>query len=547
MRIAKRQILVILMLIISLISLALALSASSFAKLSAVSGKVYEYDGAIDVYVDGEYRGKSFAPLSLNGLRPFAHVTFSLSVPSYVEDGDYVAIRKNSAKFNVFLDSDLIFSYFPDAKEEGRPEYGYGTTFYIPLGEDSAGKNLRLDAIEAPNVDGISLAYIEFGDPASMELRSLFWELDMIIVSYILFFMAIIAIASSFFSREKETRESLISSAFLLIIMALWLFFQSRSRQYIIHNTVLPATVSYFCIFFFPYVLYCYFLYNYPLKDKKGLKIFHFASLIFIASYLVIGVLSFIGIYGFSDALTVVTAFVLVFTASLFVYVFYLFFKKKEKVGIFLIVVSPMMISFLIEWILLLLGVNINTSITLEVLAFSTVAILFKSLSLYLLETKERAQKEAVLMLAYQDPLTGLRNRGSYEAMINQTWHGERFLDVYVIDVNNLKLINDREGHFAGNTLIKSVSDAIIRTFPYFKQLCYRTGGDEFVLFSPSGLGASPDTQVKILKEILRDEHGSDVISIGYVSIDTKKIRLKDAVAMADAEMYEDKKSGKNS
>ena len=205
-----------------------------------------------------------------------------------------------------------------------------------------------------------------------------------------------------------------------------------------------------------------------------------------------------------------------------------------------------MIVSFLIEWILLLLGININTSITLEVLACSTIAILFKSLSLYLLETKERVEKKAALALAYSDPLTGLRNRGSYDSLLSQPWHGDRFIDVFVIDVNNLKRINDTLGHSAGNDLLKRVSGAIIETFPYFKQLGYRTGGDEFVVFSPSGLSRDPDILVEKLKEKLKGEDESDVISVGYVSIDTRKISLRMAVDMADAEMYDDKKVRKN-
>ena len=547
MRDAKKYAFAVFMLLISVIALIYGLLSSSFASLPPASGRIMDYSGPISVYIDGEYQGDAMAPISRRNLRPFANLTFSLTVPDYVEAGDAVAIRKNSAKFNVFLDEELIFSYYPDAKESGRPEYGYGTTFYIPLREDASGKTLRIETVEAPAVSGISLAYVEFGDFASMEIETLLWEIEPIIVSYILTFAAFIAAVTSCFAKERETRKSLLSSAFLVFIIALWLFFQSRSRQYIVHNTVLPAMVSYFCIFFFPYALYSYFIYNYPLSDARRLKGFRYAAVAFIICFYLIGLLSHIGVYGYAEALTAVTTFVVTYLAFLFIYVSYLFFRKKERVGIFIIIVSIMIVSFLIEWILLLLGININTSITLEVLACSTIAILFKSLSLYLLETKERVEKKAALALAYSDPLTGLRNRGSYDSLLSQPWHGDRFIDVFVIDVNNLKRINDTLGHSAGNDLLKRVSGAIIETFPYFKQLGYRTGGDEFVVFSPSGLSRDPDILVEKLKEKLKGEDESDVISVGYVSIDTRKISLRMAVDMADAEMYDDKKSEKKS
>ena len=201
-----------------------------------------------------------------------------------------------------------------------------------------------------------------------------------------------------------------------------------------------------------------------------------------------------------------------------------------------------MIVSFLIEWILLILKIGLNTSVTLEVLACSTVAILFKSLSVYLLETKERAEKEAALTAVYRDPLTMLRNRSSYDSIITQPWHGERFVDVYVIDVNNLKHVNDSQGHSAGNMLLKEVAEAIIGTFPYFNQLGYRTGGDEFVVFSPSSPDRSPEILTERLKSKLSSKHGDNVVSIGYVRIDTKKVKLRDAVDLADGRMYDDKK-----
>lgn len=546
MKAAKRYVVASCIFAISLLSLIAALSVSSHAELRPVSGYIRNYDGPIRSFIDGEYVADEYTPIMRKNLRPFANLTYLFTIPDHVNDGDSVAIRLNSSKFNVYLDQTLLYSYYPEAREDGWPEYGYGTTFYIPLPDSSRGKELRIEAVVEPAISGINLAFIKFGDFASMEVETLFWEIEPLIISFSLSFMAFIAFIAFCFSKEADTRRSLLSSSSLIVILSLWLFFQSRSRQYVIENTVLSATVSNFCIFFLPYALYNYFIYNYPLREARKLKGFHFASLFFIACYYVIGVLSLMGVFGFSGCLTIATTFVLSYAAFFFLYVCYLFFAKKEKVGIFLIIISIMIVSFLIEWILLILKIGLNTSITLEVLGCAAIVMLFKSLSVYLLETKERAEKEAALTAIYRDPLTMLRNRSSYDSIIAQPWHGERFIDVYVIDVNNLKHVNDSQGHSAGNILLKKVADAIIETFPYFNQLGYRTGGDEFVLFSPSAPDRNPEILMARLKSKLSSEYGEKVVSIGYVSIDAKKVTLRDAVDMADGRMYDDKKSKKN-
>ena len=522
MKVSRISLLTALAVIISFVALILTIITSQFSCLSPVSGRAVTYEGDIRITIDGSDAGVSKAPVSLYGLKPFAQLSYSLTVPEYVIAGDTAAIRMNSAKFSVFLDGVLLYSYIPDASESGRPEYGYGTTFYIPLADDAAGKELRIDAIEAATNGGIRLAYVEFGDFASMEVETLFMEIEPVIVSFMIVFMACIAFITCFFSRETDTRRSLISSTCLLLILALWILFQSRSRQYIISNTALPASVSYFCIFFLPYSLYKYFIYNYPLSHGRRLRFFHYLSVFFIACYCIIGILSLVGVCGFMECLTPATT-------------------------LFLIITSIMIVSFLIEWILLFFGISLLTPLTLEVLAFSTLAILFRSLSLFLLETKERVEKEAILTLAYRDPLTGLRNRASYDALLRQSWHGERFLDVFVIDVNDLKVINDEKGHSEGNALLRTVAEVLLETFPYPRELGYRTGGDEFVVFSPSV--AERDTRVvcSAIKERLSVSYGKSMVSIGCVSVDTRKISLSEAVNKADMAMYADKKSEKNS
>lgn len=87
--------------------------------------------------------------------------------------------------------------------------------------------------------------------------------------------------------------------------------------------------------------------------------------------------------------------------------------------------------------------------------------------------------------LAHRDALTGFLNKGSFEEMsakLNEriAEDGECRFALAMLDVNNLKPVNDTQGHEAGDELLKRAVAAIAETFGDVPR--YRVGGDEFVV-----------------------------------------------------------------
>lgn len=92
-----------------------------------------------------------------------------------------------------------------------------------------------------------------------------------------------------------------------------------------------------------------------------------------------------------------------------------------------------------------------------------------------------------VKIMANIDGLTGVKNKNAYneeEKRINSMIKENKNLEfaVTVFDVNNLKKINDTEGHQAGDEYIKDACHLICRTFKHSP--VFRIGGDEFVVVS---------------------------------------------------------------
>ena len=98
----------------------------------------------------------------------------------------------------------------------------------------------------------------------------------------------------------------------------------------------------------------------------------------------------------------------------------------------------------------------------------------------------EVARLRQYRMLAYRDPLTGLRNRRYFDERLAEDCDRARRpegseLSLLVIDIDEFKVINDLEGHLAGDRVLIWVANFLnknIRTH----DTCCRTGGDEFMI-----------------------------------------------------------------
>jgi diguanylate cyclase (GGDEF)-like protein len=93
-----------------------------------------------------------------------------------------------------------------------------------------------------------------------------------------------------------------------------------------------------------------------------------------------------------------------------------------------------------------------------------------------------------VYKLAALDQLTGLYNRRSGEQRLAQEIsraqrHG-RPLTILLMDLDNLKQVNDKYGHAAGDLVIKGFADRLQRAIRG-SDLALRLGGDEFMALLP--------------------------------------------------------------
>jgi len=97
---------------------------------------------------------------------------------------------------------------------------------------------------------------------------------------------------------------------------------------------------------------------------------------------------------------------------------------------------------------------------------------------------RDRAEAVRERKLAGIDQLTGVSLRsvglGAVEREIQRSRRTGRPLVLAFVDVNNLKAVNDNEGHIAGDVLLRRIADALrMKLRPY--DVIVRFGGDEFI------------------------------------------------------------------
>ena len=144
--------------------------------------------------------------------------------------------------------------------------------------------------------------------------------------------------------------------------------------------------------------------------------------------------------------------------------------------------------------------------------------------------------------IAYEDALTGLKNRMAYMENINNL---ERNLPkdsqvcVIMIDIDNFKNVNDTMGHKAGDELLKNVAAALQKIFFDVGCVVYRVGGDEFVVIA---LEVASEYLKSIIDNINKTKEITELgcsVSIGCSDVDLcENNAFERAFGRADEKMY---------
>ncbi|HEV8490243.1 MAG TPA: GGDEF domain-containing protein [Candidatus Limnocylindrales bacterium] len=194
------------------------------------------------------------------------------------------------------------------------------------------------------------------------------------------------------------------------------------------------------------------------------------------------------------------------------------------------------------------------TSNTIATVSINLTALILLAYVAMVIAREQRRARDAAIRLSTVDPLTGLFNRTFFFAAVDReiarSARSGRGFCLLMMDLDELKSINDRHGHFIGDRVLRGVGEVIAEGVRRI-DIAARYGGDEFVVLLPE----TEVTGAYVLAEKIRlgiadlTVPGTEVrtsMSVGVVSFPDDGRTSDELMISADQAMYASKHAGKN-
>ena len=195
------------------------------------------------------------------------------------------------------------------------------------------------------------------------------------------------------------------------------------------------------------------------------------------------------------------------------------------------------------------------TPATAATVGVNLTALILLAYAAMVIAREQRHTRDAAIRLSTVDPLTGLFNRSFFFAAVGREIarcaRSGRGFCLLMMDLDDLKAINDRLGHFQGDRILRGVGEVVADGVRRIDTAA-RYGGDEFVVLLPE---TDPTGAFVLAEKIRLGVHAMaldlpDVshpsISIGVVSYPGDGRTADELMISADNAMYTSKRAGKD-
>lgn len=193
---------------------------------------------------------------------------------------------------------------------------------------------------------------------------------------------------------------------------------------------------------------------------------------------------------------------------------------------------------------------------TIAMIAINLTALVLLAYVAMAVGREQRRSRDAAIRLSTIDPLTGLFNRAFFfaavEREIARSARSGRGFCLLMMDLDGLKMVNDRWGHFVGDQVLRGVGEVIRRGVRRIDTPA-RYGGDEFVVLlpetDPTGAFVLAEKIRQGVRELSFIGSGQQVrasLSIGVVTYPYDGTSADELMISADQAMYTSKRQGKN-
>jgi diguanylate cyclase (GGDEF)-like protein len=149
------------------------------------------------------------------------------------------------------------------------------------------------------------------------------------------------------------------------------------------------------------------------------------------------------------------------------------------------------------------------------------------------------------------DGLTGLYNRKYLDIFMDKNAKKYNSFGVAMVDIDYFKKVNDNYGHDVGDRVLKGLSEVFKSTIEMEKDIVFRFGGEEFLIFIPDTNSAK--NKIQNIKDKFEEmifnaqsESFNKTLSAGVSFYKDDSEHIWQVIKNADIALYEAKNSGRN-
>ena len=479
---------------------------------------------------------------------------FLQEVPAELLEGRELCFRSKNVNIYVYQDGKKVYEYAPRTFRLFGKSYGlmYHCVNLDPATDSSV---VRIETDNVYNDNMSYLAFVRLQESDRFIFDMLGKDMPRFLTGLLLFIVGVVLTISSIAVRKKpSSRLELLAMGVFTQTVAGWTITETLVLQMLTRNPAAVHFIGYICTMIMPLPALAFVTCITKRLEQMAVKVIIAASLI---NTLLNMVFTSIDFRDYHELLIITHVIILISLVISVIYIVDSIIQRQmyEKAYVTMALACFFMfVGALADLVRYRLGIN-STDIAMftryGLVAFMLVMGGYEIYSIMQYAHFED-EAEAMTRLAHTDSMTQMKNRTAYGEKTAALKSAESGSGCFVLlDINNLKTVNDIYGHEEGDKHIKKGAECIRRSFGMFGE-CYRIGGDEFFV-----VVEEPASEEKCrragerLMELVGDYNRTDKhpvpldIAFGSARYDCATGNVREAYHLADERMYELKKAMK--
>lgn len=465
--------------------------------------------------------------------------SYTCLVPENIYNEPVLCLESYNVSIHVLLDNEPFYTYHSTFSNIGV------SWKWVELPHDLVGHQLTIQ-LNYPKdwADPLIPEHIFLGDKNTIFLKILKFDLFAILTGSLTIIVGLIICFLTWLMREKlvrNVRKCLYYLGSFMFLSGVWLITDSNVLQFVTGRTTVVTLISFYCFMLIPYSLLRFIRKMMVYFSKKIMILAH----LYLLNASVCLLLHLLQIASLQQTLLSTHILILISVVIILQEVIHevkVHNNKEMKIilrgMIFMIVFLP--VAFGLFYISPSLPYSVFYAIGLSIFELSLLQAVFSRLSYYL-DRGEHAER--YLELAYTDSMTKLGNRVAFTRQ-QESGDWKENGSYIVMDINNLKKVNDIYGHLSGDALIMDAGKCIQEAFGSIGK-CYRIGGDEFVVISDTRSEEVIADALSRLEQAIAKVNENRTfpleIPYGYAIRQSVSASVQSLFDEADARMYEKK------